>query len=292
MIQFLSNRSFDTKRLVPLSPPSSSIVIASQCQEATASSVCASCKDGFVLSADRKSCLSSCPAEYFADASSSPVVCSACLTNCNSCGNSTTCDECTNSKFLPANKESCDSICLSGFYENGTGVTGRTCEPCLTGCNSCSDTASCSTCTPPLLLAEDKHACLDSCPAGFFNAGSKCTKCFTDCELCSDGVSCATCGNSKALISNQTSCAASCPAGFFSSGSGVTGRECKPCGADCVLCTSSASCTTCGNGKHLRRGTDCDSDCGAGFFKAGTGTTGRTCEPCLSGCDVCTDAAR
>ena len=126
------------------------------------------------------------------------------------------------------------------------------------------------------------------CNTGQFKDGSSCTACFTDCGVCSSGSTCGTCGNSKFLAVDKTNCAASCAASSYGGGAGVTGRVCNACLVDCVLCSGSTTCVTCGNSKFLASDkTACGASCPAGAFESGGGVTGRTCKACLADCSAC-----
>ena len=101
---------------------------------------CTECEASKYLDPTTGTCVTTCPGGY--RSTGAPWVagreCVSCATmHCNDCSTVGTCTECKDSKYLDASGACVDS-CPDGYYESGTGVTGRTCVACAD--------ASCATC--------------------------------------------------------------------------------------------------------------------------------------------------
>ena len=173
------------------------------------------------------------------------------------------------SKCLPCHN-SCKSCsgplgtnCLS--CQNGKILSGGTCllEDCISGCKTCNDTTTCST-------------CLDS---NFLNAGT-CNDCNSTCKTCMDGTGeCSSCNDDKYLAFNQSS-----------------SLTCKSCPIACATCINDFSCLSC-NDNFSFNGFNCNpinidnckrgltvngiqkcTLCNSGFYL----DSKETCKPCNS----------
>ena len=77
-------------------------------------------------------------------------------------------------------------------------------------------------------------------------------------------------------------CVDTCPTGTFPKSS--ANRECSACRANCAVCSSYSTCTTCASGFSLINGY-CSTSCPSGQYKSGT-----SCFSCPAMCRTCTSA--
>lgn len=143
-------------------------------------------------------------------------LCVACLPNCLSCLDGTTCYECMPQYYL----------------ENST------CVKCSFGCSICSSSSVCSTCNNGLYLTSSGScspcgtgvatctiATIQTCQDNYFFLSSICAGCLTHCQSCSDFVTCSNCESGYYLSADTT--------------------VCLPCPTNCLICTSATSCSFC-----------------------------------------------
>ena len=264
------------------------------CMTCPGGTTCTECEASKYLDPVTGTCVAPGPTGY--RAAGAPWVagrkCVPCAAmHCNDCTGVGTCTQCKDSKYLDATG-ACVDACPDGYYENGAGVTGRTCLACAdASCTTClgAGTSSCEDCTDSKFL--HRGECLGTCPAGTFGEGlespdgRECEACESDCKSCADGSVCETCENSKFLVDGD--CVESCKAGFYGVGTGGTvGRTCVACEAHCASCTDGNTCVTCDGGRYLSNG-DGVEECPAGRVAVGTGATGRVCEACATNCKRC-----
>ena len=139
---------------------------SANCVLCTSAISCDSCGNNKFLAVDRATCKSTCPAGTFEQgASVTGRTCVACLTDCAICAEASKCQTCGNSKHLSIDSTSCPTSCPTGTYGSGAGITGRTCENCISGCSRCTGGSTCDECTAPLLL--DQGTCVSSCSDGY-----------------------------------------------------------------------------------------------------------------------------
>jgi len=125
---------------------------------------CTSCFDDSFLLA--KTCVSHCPWQtHFESLTEKGGVCELCTNDCEVCENNEICNRCMNSKYL-TDAYKCVSNCPAGTYPHGSGVIGRTCEPCPESCAECDSYDQCTACVPPRHLHHG--VCQLRSPAGFF----------------------------------------------------------------------------------------------------------------------------
>lgn len=204
----------------------------------------------------------SCINGYFLDGTN---MCSACdNTQCQNCiGTATTCTSCSGTKLLQSS--TCIPAvpgCSAGFYQVGT----TSCQPCPTGCATCS-TTTCTSCQGGYIPKGTICALSTDCGAGWYNAGASCQQCLSVCQTCTTGTTCTTCKP------------------------GYVGASCSPCTAPCLTCAgTSTSCTSCypSSTKYLQLGggscVDAD-QCSAGSYAE----TNNQCMACSSDCATCKD---
>lgn len=111
------------------------------------------------------SCVTKCPAEYFAKNSTS---CVECPSHCDACDDDTnggvTCKTCAKNFALSADKK-CVSSCPEGQFPD---AAAGSCSPCHVTCSTCVGprASQCGFCKDSLFYYE--RSCTDKCPSGFF----------------------------------------------------------------------------------------------------------------------------
>ena len=107
--------------------------------------------------------------------------------------------------------------CAPGYY-----VSGVTCLPCSSSCNTCSISAgNCTACGQGLILTHGQCLCSDSA-----------------CNVCNtSSPNCAQC--TYTILGVFTQCA-SCQPGFY-----LIGTSCTVCPSDCLTCGANGVCLTC-----------------------------------------------
>ena len=136
------------------------------------------------------------------------MTCEPCYTNCYECINGTFCSQCSVSYFLisagATGINQCVNVCPLGYFEfiDSINTLARSCMPCSSNCNSCTNTTYCETCTSHYFRfsAQDPSAvtemsCVDSCPTGYANStvisgSGTCSLCGTNCVACVDSLNC------------------------------------------------------------------------------------------------------
>ncbi|KAL4482882.1 hypothetical protein ABPG74_018908 [Tetrahymena malaccensis] len=129
-------------------------------------SVCSSCNTGYNLVGN--SCQLQClPGEYsVTDPDSSQQNCQPCISNCNQCSDSSTCN-----------------ICKPGFgfaVVNGQ-IVNNQCQSCFSSCQTCADTnqSSCQSCATNYYALKNSQAqvqfqCVSICPNGYQQQDQTC----------------------------------------------------------------------------------------------------------------------
>lgn len=239
-------------------------------------------------------CRSECPAGYYENVTSGidgdvHRVCLQCPGHCNTCENGLRCTECKNSLYLTAEQQ-CESDCGHGFFHEGFGVVGRTCQPCMEDCHKCQTSTECLECKNDKYLTPTQD-CADVCPLSYYGEGDQaigrtCEPCSKDCNRCDNREFCTECKNSVYLTSVHQ-CESECGRGYFHDGFGDIGRTCQPCRGDCNECLSSTECLVCKNSKYLTPTQDCSDVCPLSYYGQGELIIGRTCEPCSKDCNRC-----
>lgn len=178
---------------------------------------CLTCASNYVLFTSNSTCLSNCPTGYLANLSS---ICQLCSYNCTACSISlSNCTSClSNLYYLISNSAlgSCYSNCPSGYFNNNSSSI-YVCSVCINNCSTCSDSNTCLSCLPPLIL--DGSSCSLTCPLAQYNYKNVCMTCqqaITSCLTCNSSLTSPIClGCSSNLILFQGQCLSSCPNNYY-----------------------------------------------------------------------------
>jgi len=253
----------------------------------SATPVCETCNDGYYLAAPlcTKCPLSKCKACDTTTPFSCSVCldgyklnaandkCEACVDDCKSCSDLTTCATCedgfglTDSSTCSACSEYCIdcaadvNVCVQCDVDNFPDIKliGGACVFCPDNCAACS------------LNADEELVC-DNCMAGYTvepDSGS-CTPCPLLCDVCdfvdvdgTDQLSCTTCSDGYGTNSHVcTNCPSNCrTCGYAAdrgnvcsqckSGFTVVNGLCEACPSNCLTCSSPTTCSECSNGYGL-----------------------------------------
>lgn len=189
-----------------------------------------SCPSGSQWNSQTSSCQCAAQGYYIIN-----NVCSACPAN--SQWNGTAC-QCQGNYVMSGN--ACIISCAAGAYWNG--------QICACSFGYYLIGGSCVTCDPNSSYNSSQATCI--CNNGFYGNWQKCYNCDTSCATCSGpaNTQCTSCRGTTTLNSNG-GCSVGCGAGQFVSPNNI----CTACMANCDLCYSADSCTTCaaGYGKSL-----------------------------------------
>ena len=256
------------------------------CKTCSAADVCDQCDPSLVLSADKKSCTVECPGGSF-KTSTTENMCTACaVAGCHSCsGAGNSCDVCGSSKYLTADKIKCTDPCSEGFYGNGDGATGRTCESCSTkmpNCETCTGATSCASCDSNKYLSENKDSCLDKCDTNQISEGTGTTG-----RECKSASGCDSIPNCKTCSADGKVCE-KCVVQYFIAG--TTKDTCLPCLRGCDECSEGKTCQKCRDTYLAVDSGACLAACSEGTYGTGDANTGRTCKACSNGCSNCHNA--
>ncbi|KAG8130660.1 hypothetical protein E2320_017249 [Naja naja] len=171
---------------------------------------CSTCKPGYFINEESRSCITSCPDNFYLD--NNKIVCRKCSENCRSCTEFHTCTECRYGLSLQGTR--CVIRCEAGKYYNG-----RDCEPCHHSCASCEGPGAdaCINCTEEYFMENGK--CVATCRNGYYldhsleNGYKTCKRCDVSCFGCSGP--------------GERNCT-SCPSGYIlDTGLCVVGLVCK-----------------------------------------------------------------
>jgi proprotein convertase subtilisin/kexin type 5 len=265
------------------------------CSNGTSCTTCDNSSNYYLLSADNKCYLSSNPpAGYFWNSNTF----TACITGCNVCAGTSTCTTCNTGQnyqlFTSDNKCYLSSSPPSGYFWNT-----NTFSACITGCNVCSNTSSCTTCNTSsnyqLYTSDNKCYLTTNPPTGYFwdSTNSTFTACLTGCNVCSNATSCTTCntGSNYQLFSVDKKCYVTTnpPTGYYWD---TTNSVFTACITGCNVCSNTTICTTCNTSSNYQLYTS-DNKCylttnpPTGYF---WDSTNSTFTACITGCNVCSNA--
>ncbi|XP_026559605.1 proprotein convertase subtilisin/kexin type 5 isoform X1 [Pseudonaja textilis] len=239
---------------------------------------CSTCKPGYFINEESRSCITSCPDGFYLD--NNKIVCRKCSENCRSCTEFHTCTECRYGLSLQGTR--CVIRCEAGKYYNG-----RDCEPCHRSCASCEGPGAdaCINCTEEYFMENGK--CVATCHNGYYldhsleNGYKTCKRCDVSCFGCSGP--------------GERNCT-SCPSGYIlDTGLCVVGLVCKDgeyidflghcqfCDISCSKCTgpTSKDCVGCSYAKVLDDGR-CTVQCPRGKFEFN-----KQCHSCHESCREC-----
>ncbi|KAL4472324.1 hypothetical protein ABPG72_002807 [Tetrahymena utriculariae] len=233
-------------------------------------------------------------------------VCTKCISHCQDCQNGSTCQTCfppyvlTNTQTCVLNK--CDStqyfdgnqcqfcppgclactssqvctICVNGYYLQ-TKPNGNTlCLPCNYPCATCSNSTSCSSCSPNFTLSNsgycqhlyhckstDSNSKCQNCIDKFYlDTIQTCQPCKIICQTCTDLNTCTQCIPGYYLDSNN---------------------QCQPCNFNCLTCIDQFTCDQCFD-QGISRDSSPQCLCTAGYFQIGSQNKCSQCDPKCSQC--------
>ena len=154
------------------------------------------------------SCLTACPDGYHQVSTNGSQFCTACVSPCATCANSSFCLSCLTGFFYY--NFSCPTVCPGGYYPD---AAGNTCKTCISPCKTCTSSSICLTCS--LGYWNGTH-CSSSCPSGQYadSTANLCTSCSISCLTCINSASTCTSCNSSLLFYNSQ-CLAACPSRFY-----------------------------------------------------------------------------
>lgn len=268
-----------------------------------APALCNACSQGYLPSAGGDECspaclsLAGCRACTLEDPEACSVcdpgmyvdggVCGVCDASCETCATSTSCIRCAEGYARTS-----DGACVASCPPDTVQVPGSpedlcaSCDP-LGRCSSCASASTCASCVSPYAVGGD--GLCTACAVGFYQLSSTCLPCAPDCAACDDSDTCTACPSGQYLNTHTGRCQAACTdAGFWPGSRGGSQRTCSPCDPSllCVTCSSASTCSACGPGQQLRKGTCelCKGDCSC---LEGSVEVGNTCQACAAGCAVC-----
>ena len=260
------------------------IVCPAHCSSCNVGGYCIQCESGYMMTADRLSCIKPCSAGQYWNGSSC-VNCSAGTYSAG--GTATSCTSCASGTWSSAGARSC-TACSSISVSNGT-------------CTACSSTGTCTAVSCNEGYRANGNVCESVlCSAGEYLSGSTCKACSTipvengTCKACTSGASCdavdcnigyKTVGTTCVKVECPLNCAACDSWGFcYQCENGYTLSDdrlsCLPaCSENCKTC-SNGVCTDCDDGYTLNDGKCLD----CSVYNVGNGT--------CTACDEysCTDA--
>ena len=207
--------------------------------------------------------------------------CKPCDPSCKKCEcTPTKCTACEPHLFLIKNKckPECpyplvDGKCI-GSCNAGTYPTGHSCEPCGGQCVSCKNSPTyCTSCGNGLLAY--KGQCVPSCPPNTLHMNTYCIDCDPSCNGCSTHpFSCHSC--KPGFFQIKTRCVEKCPEKYYPD-YGL--HSCKPCDANCKVCTGPGQCTACVDPTQYPHYGQCHNACGPNCLKC----VGKVCKLCAEG---------
>jgi proprotein convertase subtilisin/kexin type 5 len=115
--------------------------------------------------------------------------CTACITNCRICTNTSQCTECLGNYIV--NVGNTCSLCPVSKFKTGVNICGN----CPANCISCTNGTSCITCAATYTWNPTITQCAvpPTCLSGTYLTGHTCSGCISNCSVCSNGSSCSTC---------------------------------------------------------------------------------------------------
>jgi hypothetical protein len=162
------------------------------CASCQSPSYCLSCTSGLYLSGGQ--CLSSCPAQYYADTT---LMCSQCTGLCKTCSTKYYCLSCLTGYL---SNGYCYSTCPAGTYAN---LNISVCETCVSPCLECTfSTTYCTRCTGGLV--QYQGSCSSTCPTGTYLQDGSCLACTFPCISCSSASTCGECLGGYLLYNSLT----------------------------------------------------------------------------------------
>jgi proprotein convertase subtilisin/kexin type 5 len=156
------------------------------------------------------SCVQTCPDTFYGNIST--LLCTQCPSPCYTCSSTSICTSCLDGYSLSFNGSSCLVSCPAGYYSSN-----KLCEPCATGCNTCSNTnTTCTTCSSGYYMVAASSSCVTTCPSGLYPeaVSQTCVGCQSPCSSCTGNqINCTSCISGKNLLGNT--CVDSCPTAWY-----------------------------------------------------------------------------
>ena len=269
------------------------------CDECSDSTKCENCKEGFFVDdegickdcplncnktePDSCKCLK-CDKGFYVE----NYICKNCLANCDTCSNSTKCENCEEGYFVN-DEDTCQSCssnckkteadsCKCSECDKGFHVDKYICKNCIINCDTCSNSTKCENCKEGYFVNENGQC--QSCPLNcktkdidgcqckicideYFLKNKDCEKCDTNCKTCIDeSTHCTSCESDNYFINNE--------------------NKCQECLKDCKTCSKvDSNCTSCEDKKYLNK----ENKCEACSEVCGTCSSGKTdgndnCDSC------------
>ena len=250
----------------------------------------ASCKDcPMNYKCTGGSAIEACGVGYGANGKNS--ACSACITGCFDCQNTTKCDYCKGGYYLnssgkcqgcpvmnycPANSNHSYYACPSGTFSTANSETCSACTHFDARCIACNESA-CTQCATNYVLNSSKACVLATCDAGKYLLGGVCTNC-TAGNYCAGGTAGQVICPANKWSADIASACTKCP----------TDKPLSPQGSKsesaCVSCTSKfgVNCTSCNYTKCL--------SCPTSGYYMSSATGNPACIPCINyhaNCTAC-----
>ncbi|CAG9316737.1 unnamed protein product [Blepharisma stoltei] len=288
------------------------------CQTCSSQSVCTSCIDS--VHAQPPAC--DCPSTSI----NTNGVCTCasgtvfnnnicCPSDCNTCDQSGNCTACNNPTMTIVNNVCLCSahsslvnnlcVCDTGYFMD----TNNVCQPCPSGCATCSSDGVCLSCTDPhMVLSYPTCVCPAysymsgkscACFDGFyFSTPTHCALCVEPCATCSDQYTCTSCQDPAhmKLVDGGCECIADdatfdqgaciCNKGYYYDGH----NECKSCSAllnvpTLLECVREKSCLCASKDSFYDEVTG-TCQCNSGFYPSSQSE----CSACSISCLECSDA--
>ncbi len=171
----------------------------------------------------------------------SGAACLACSPYCDECAlptDNTVCKSCTAISGIAKSSGSLSSTFTCGC-PSGTALSGASCDPCSTYCDSCTvpgDNTECLSCALITSISKSgvgpTYTC--ECPIDTVLSGAACLPCSPYCSGCtlpSDNTACLACASVTGVVHTGSTC--ECP-----SGSALSSGACLPCSPLCQDCAA------------------------------------------------------
>ncbi|KAK3508672.1 hypothetical protein QTP70_003316 [Hemibagrus guttatus] len=262
---------------------------------------CSSCKPGYHLDQETKSCVTSCGDGYYLDHGN--LMGNRCQKSCETgtffneqSGSSAGLESCTRCADGYVMEEwKCVSSCSQGFYPTQTlsDLTGQSqgyCRRCDVSCLACIGPGkrNCSECVEGLTLQDGACVLTHNCADGEYQDDrGNCHACDSTCLKCKGPKydDCVSCASPRLLDMGQ--CVLHCSEGKYPSSG-----QCHVCDHTCAECVdaSPSDCISCdkdrfGQDRYLHDG-ECVTACPVAHFH----TSVKTCEACPQHCSLCSSA--
>lgn len=223
---------------------------------------CKVCESGYILlekTNSIKTCVNSCPENYYEQVIESGKICSTCnLSNCSLCNSEKTkCLQCFSGKFLDTFNGVCYDDIPSTHYVYDQGFKYLLpCDQAMTDCQECANATFCKFCkNSKYLLAQETYQrkCVSSCPEIGYSPGKIftvliCQPCkIVNCATCiSNFQVCTQCKDNLYFDLTKSICVESIPPDYFiinKDSAHIT--TCTTFISNCYSCTNADNCTEC-----------------------------------------------